>query len=364
MLNKFFNYFDKKESDYKVSAKDYYNNFNGDKSRFLILSCGYSGSVWLASNLSLHDEIICSAGMDHPIGSTSFYHNNNYLKDFVSNKVESESFFRKLFEFGIILPGAESYSEPSNDKWVNNAYGFAKIAADKLNIELRSVIKERPSPYELIDILHKELEMIYPTKSVLGNIHACAAIDGFFEKNRKYFLDNNIIVLTLIANPILRFNAVVKRYYSNQNNFSIYENDEDYLFVKSEFGIDFLSPEDRAFFLAIKYNPFQYFVDEVACNEAPVIKFESIKKDRDHFAWLVNYLSGSKISVDNKFLDKIFNNETNYNNGRYANAKNYDTGLDYWLTLKDWQKYLLRKNINNLKCKEVFRPYGYDLSFI
>ena len=126
----------------------------GDDSRyFLVTSQGLAGSAWLASSLSLHPDITCAMGIDHPFVSMKFYYNH----DVIQQKIDGVTRIEEL--------GQGFYSDTLRKHFTGK---FAERG-----IDLQGKLF-RPNPVRNLQHMYDELSMHFPQK-YYGNVHVCFA---------------------------------------------------------------------------------------------------------------------------------------------------------------------------------------------
>jgi hypothetical protein len=325
-----------------------------DPAYFLVSSCGFSGSIWLAGSLNLHDAVCATVGIDNPVESFSYCSIHKDAAYFNDNA-------------GAAL----------------SAYGFTNrahplIAGFKATLDAHGVDMPIRDLARLPWYVLEELELVpaIAPYRVLGNVHGTTLwhlhqahlADPDFLKGRQ------VVVVDLIRHPVPRTEAAIKAVITfhvaeldSRISEFLHENAAECLALERRYSIDFSEPRPRAalhvFRQGTQNDLWAYEIREYA--HAPRILLERLQDDRDYFAHVFFTLTQGRLSADTTYLDRVFAPE-NLVSGRqsgekHARAPRAREQYDLWSPFEraEFARVTERANLPRL-----YFPYGYDLSFV
>jgi len=324
---------------------------------FLITSQGLAGSVWLASSLTLHPEITCAMGIDHPFVSMRFYYN----QDEVQRKLDGVTDVEQI-QHGF-------YRDTLRKSFIQ------RFAAKGINIEGGLV---RENPVRNLRKMYDELEMFFPAK-YYGNVHACFAQQAL-EYLPEFPTRHDVTLMNLIRHPIPRTEAAITgilsvptHYQDSDWHKGITEGIDEFTEthpdqrreIEKKFGVDFTNVRNRG----ILYSYYRALHNDcwageiMTVREACHVTMERLMADPDCYSWFLSEITGGTIAPTKDYLDQIYS-ETHLRSGRHTGRGRSITPREQFDRWSDWEKYEFRLVMHRLDLASVYAPFGYDFSFV
>lgn len=324
---------------------------------FLVTSQGLAGSIWLASSLNLHPDITCSMGIDHPFVSMQYYYN----KDLMKARMDA------VADQGVIRHGF--YLESLRDLF-KTRFAEKGIALDT-NLA-------RANPVRQLQVMYDELEWFAPAK-YFGNVHCCFALQAL-EYLKEAPTKTDITLANLIRHPIPRTEAAINgilsvatRYKDSDWHRGITEGIDNFTETHPEmrrdiemrFGVDFTDVRNRG----VLYSYYHALHNDcwageiTMCGNACHVTIERLMSDRDYFSWFVWEITQRKAVAPPEYLDRVFSEE-HLQSGRHTGRGRSISPREQYAQWTDWEKHEFKQVMERLKLRDVYAPFGYDLSFV
>ena len=339
---------------------------------FLVTSAGQSGSVWFASSLHRHPDILCSAGVDHPLLSLSYDHNPDEVA-----RIRASIRGAGDFPFGVA----------SHLKYALEKGGFFNLSNHFEGDPYREVYTPLADLPDRMDvpvatILFGELAMLPKIKpyKAFGNVHGVTSMK-YMEEMRKgdaafSGYSKDLTVMDLIRHPITRLDSIVNLYTgadqqgscTDMLNAELKKRESKMEALRQRYDVDFSQSINRVFFWIeyILMHSRGWAADIMAVPEHPRLLFERLQSDREYFRDTVHTLTRGTVVADDAYLDKIFSSG-NLGAGRFSSGSARKTRKDPKAVYESWplwQQKEVARTYKEYDLVKVYEPLGYDLSFL
>jgi len=316
--------------------------------RFLVTSWGHSGSIWLVGALNLHEEMLCSVGVGHPVLGGMLHDLNQNL----SAALEGD--LPRLFEFGTSRIEAELLAQR----------GVA-VAVDRDIARL---------PYYIFE----ELRRLPGADrcAAIGNVHGTTLtqLADAYRQDAAVLAEKPVAVMDLIRHPVPRTESAIKATMAQhldaleeKISHFIAQNATECLALERAYRIDFSEPRARASLHVYRQGlQNDVWAQEIrAYAKVQRLLFERLQQDPGYFSWALHALSHGRVVANKDYLDRVFSAE-NLGAGRQSTrARARPPGpAEQYQQWSPWEQNEFARVARRLDMQKSYFACGYDFSFI
>ena len=284
-----------------------------NKSYFFLTTNGHTASKWIAGVLSKHPDIICSHGAASLDYSTK--HHSEYT------------------EKEMILQMKEEWR------------------------------KDNP-----IDSLLEEIEVRFPNKKIIGNVHLfnLRQFNNNLEKNKSQKFP---VVIDIVRHPI---SFVQSGFYNILRQCEFNPERIKYLYDIRELNKNLFEKYSSKYELDLNDLKILSFMANIMTMKSFQINFslhqysqrfkmEDLTSNKESLIALIKLISANSIEITENYLSEVFKSKKS--NSHDLN-KIERTEKDKYNNWEVWQKEMFKELLNLTNCKNYFEQMGYDLSFV
>jgi len=316
--------------------------------RFVVTSSGHSGSIWLAGSLNLHEDVLATVGLGHPLQAFRRYSLHKDVDYMLAHATP------ELLAFG--------WHQPT---------GCVP--------EISGVDAARPRDLErLPSWMFDELERVpspHPFKAI-GSVHALVLAHLYpAVRSDPALFRGDVAVAELIRHPLPRTESAIRATQTfhlhewEPRGLSKFIDDHaaEFTALERRHRIDFSEPRARAALIVFRVSQ-QNDMWAGEMRDYPRVHrvlLERLQTEPEYFAALVHALTHGAIVADRPLLERVFT-AGNLGSGRQSTAANERPigAREQYERWSSFEREEFAAAAHRLSLPKLCLPFGYDFSFV
>jgi len=367
---------------------------------FFVLCQGYSGSHFLANSLSLHPDILCTHGHDHPLTTLPlFFEDVERFEQLLERCLRGNLVNDHYFNIGLNKDVCRSYIDTYKQvcksafqefgpsfihRWSPQAFlglEFTLPYLKLLGVDTQNIAEMQFGEKDMVNynkVLAEFVDGVIKYKFI-GNVHGYNLKIYLLAKKRWPSWAKSIRVINLVRHPVTRYMSFIRRvsheYYHRSRFFAdqlerfVLEHKEDIKHIERQYYLDFSVLENRIIYFDVNHlhvnkhwaEEFEFAKRETIWN----VYFERLIKEPDYFKSIVQFLTQSQIDVPQHYLDLVFSPENALRGRQTSRTSQGNCSPDQtWERLNPWIQEQIKKEFQEYQVIKKYLESPYTFQFM